>query len=142
MPDRILYYIDDDSDDLTTFMYAAKELAINVRLFKSGRNVLEELEQGHQKPFAILVDLNMPIMNGFQIIQNIVDNHNILKIPVIAFSTASDEDSIEKAKEAGATCYISKPTSIGQIKKILRFVSDNDWQAFDRNKNFLPRVKS
>ncbi len=134
---KLLYYIDNDSDDLTTFLYAAKSLDVEVRLFKNGEQVLDQLKQSEEKPCAIFVDLNMPRIDGFEVISRIVGDHELAPVPLIAFSTANDDVSIQRAANAGATCYIAKPNTIARLKKILNFAVSTTWQGFDRNKNFL-----
>jgi len=72
-----------------------------------------------QKPDLVLLDVGMPVMTGFEVCERLraSDNGDQYKIVIItAFGQASD---IEKAKEAGATRFISKPFSPRALREII-----------------------
>ena len=133
---KVLFYVDDDSDDLTIFLYAAKSLDIEIRLFSSGEHLIRHLEEFAQVPSVIFVDLNMPKISGYDVIQVVTKNKMLKNIPTIAFSTSADKVSVSKAKSAGATCYIVKPHTITNLKKSLQYVISNDW-ASHTDRDFL-----
>ncbi|CAN5234628.1 hypothetical protein BH23BAC2_BH23BAC2_27750 [soil metagenome] len=60
-------------------------------------------------PDLILMDLNMPVMNGFECLKEIRSNPVFLDIPVIIFSTSNYEKDIAHAEELGALGYLHKP---------------------------------
>ncbi|RZJ30217.1 MAG: response regulator [Flavobacterium sp.] len=134
---KTLFYVDNDSDELTTFLYAAKTLDIEVRLFKNGEQILDELRNATDKPFAVFVDLNMPGIDGFEVIRTVAADKQLSAVAVIAFSTAADQRTVSAARQVGATCYISKPNTIAKLKKVLQFAIGNDWESFDKDSDFL-----
>ena len=133
----LLFYIDDDSDDLSTFLYVAKSMGIQVRLFSTGAHLLTHIKEENEKPSAILVDLNMPLITGFEVIEEISGKGSLESVPIIAFSTAGDRKSITKAKEAGATCYIKKPRTVSGFRQNLKLITELDWSQHDPDTSFL-----
>src|SRR3982751_355075 len=120
-PFRILIADDDFEDFLlikTTF--ETNDLN-NVHLshVEDGQYLIDILRaQGKYNKFGelpnlILLDLNMPRKNGFEVLKEIKDNENLKKIPIIIFTTSQTVRDIDKAYELGANCYISKPQTVG-----------------------------
>src|SRR5690606_38974680 len=70
---KLLYYLDDDSDDLYFFKIAAQSLGQNFSLFLSGYDMLQSLRTAKHKPDIIFLDLHMPVLNGEEIL-NILKN--------------------------------------------------------------------
>jgi len=96
-----------------------------VLLAKSGMSALEIC--GKEKPDLILLDIEMPGMNGFDVIVRLKQNPSTEKIPVI-FLTASDDSALEvKALKLGARDFITKPVEknilIHRVELHLRFTS-------------------
>lgn len=72
------------------------------------------------KPDAVLLDLLLPKVNGFEFLKNIKADPVTKSIPVIVLSNLGDKESIEKAKALGATDYFIKSnTSLDGLKKII-----------------------
>ena len=72
------------------------------------------------KPDAVLLDLLLPKMNGFDYLKNMKANPAINSIPVIVLSNLGDQENIEKAKTLGAADYFIKSnTSLDGLKKII-----------------------
>lgn len=137
MSSHLIFYIDDNSDDLSMFLYVAKSLAINVRLFSSGEHLLIHASQCNEIPDAILVDLHMPKISGFDIIGSLHHNTMLKSAPIIAFSTNAESSAIHKAKAAGATCYMKKPRTVTGLRQNLSLLISTDWKKHDCNRNFL-----
>ena len=119
---RNLLLIDDDEDDQHIFMTAAAEVSDNVSCvaFYDARKALRKLESGEITPDVIFLDLNMPMMNGEQFLTEIKKNENLKKIPVIIFSTSSNQNTIEAVKALGASAFITKPSLYDELVDILK----------------------
>ena len=74
-------------------------------LFKEG----EYKDAEHDLPMLIMLDIKMPMKNGFEVLKEIKSDKRLRNIPVVMLSTASNVADIEKALELGANDYISKP---------------------------------
>lgn len=81
---------------------------------------LEALNLAQQKAFdLVLTDINMPNMNGFQLIEALRDMPGYKFIPIVTLTTQSDKESRQKAKLAGATGWIVKPFTPNRLIEIL-----------------------
>ena len=81
---------------------------------ENGKQALEQIEQ--QKVHIVLLDLCMPVMNGFEVLQELKQQKKFAGIPVVA-KTAIDENSEVRALELGADDYIFVPCDSAIIKK-------------------------
>lgn len=106
-----LLYIDDDKDDRDLFKEICEELqpGIECVLVEDGPSAFEVLKQ-NGPPACIYVDMNMPLMNGLEILQNLKKDPAMSPVPVIILSTSRTSSIEEKTKQAGATDYLLKPT--------------------------------
>lgn len=71
-------------------------------------------------PSLIILDLNLPKMNGKEVLRIIKSNIRTKKIPIIIFSTSDSEEEILKCYNFHANCYIKKPIDFNKFKKILK----------------------
>ena len=90
---------------------------------ENGIKVLEYLKEirqsNHAYPNLIILDLNMPFKNGKDVLQELKEDSALKKIPVIIFSTSSNETVIDKCYQLGANTYIIKPISFEQLLKVV-----------------------
>jgi CheY-like chemotaxis protein len=63
----------------------------------------------------VLLDLNVPIINGFEILERIKSQRHLMRIPVIIFSSSSSNDDIERCYQAGANSYFCKPGALSEF---------------------------
>jgi CheY-like chemotaxis protein len=119
-----LLLIDDDDDDQEIFLTAIKELANSIVCIamSSAESALEKLETKQLLADLIFLDLNMPIMNGKQFLIKFMENDELKHIPVIVFSTSSNDNSIQETKELGAHDFITKPSRFSDLKNILKSI--------------------
>jgi DNA-binding response OmpR family regulator len=111
--------IDDDEDDQVIFACAVNEInsQIECNCFDNAERSLQVLQTNHnQKPDYIFLDLNLPIMHGFEFLQLVKTSSELNAIPVIVYSTSSREADKIKARELGAINFLSKPTSFTELK--------------------------
>ncbi len=98
-------------DDSATDQYVFKKLLENnghkVTMAKDGRegiNLAQQLE-----PDLILMDVVMPVLNGFQATRELARRENTRSIPVVMVTTKDAESDVQWAKRQGASAYIVKP---------------------------------
>ena len=134
----IIFYADDDIDDLEFFIDALEERRDSVSLFELGDKMLQALRNPPPKPSIIFLDLNMPIKSGFDILREINLSPAFRDIPVLILTTSINENDVIRAKELGARMYIRKPTSIIELKKTMTYILSIDWENFNPTaKEFL-----
>jgi CheY-like chemotaxis protein len=76
-------------------------------------------------PDIILLDINMPVMNGFEALDLIKSDKNFSQIPVYIISTVRPSDKSDKCINLGASNFFSKPNRIGAYKPIIEEIFSN-----------------
>ncbi len=94
----------------------------NVLTADNGMEAIKILSQ--EKPDIILLDLMMPIMDGYKVLQVVKTDPRLANIPVLVFSAKGQSEEVEKALNLGAAGYIVKATTkpnevVEQIRKVL-----------------------
>jgi CheY-like chemotaxis protein len=74
----------------------------------------------HPLPVLLLLDLKMPCMHGFEVLEWLATRSEFKDLPVVVLSSSSDESDIQKARQLGARDYFVKPHSIDEWVKILQ----------------------
>jgi CheY-like chemotaxis protein len=77
-------------------------------------------EQLKKEKFVLLLDINMPEINGFQLLKKIRKEHDLNLLPVLMFSTSSDEKDMQKALHLGANAYLTKPSMLDEYRNIIQ----------------------
>ena len=116
--------IDDDDDDQFIFLTALENVAPGSHCDISN-NALEAFQFLHTRaetPDMIFLDLNMPLMNGFEFLIIIKSDPRFTLIPVVIFSTSDNPEDQTRAKELGAVQFITKTADIELLKKDLRHI--------------------
>ena len=119
---------DDDRDDSEMFCEAVSEVDPTVICFVAthGKEVLKKLDDGtFDIPDVIFLDLNMPQMNGWDCLKALKTHRTYQKIPVIIYSTSSAERDIQKARELGATYFLTKPDNYKELGHFIAILVRN-----------------
>ena len=135
-----IFYTDDDPDDVDFFKEAAMSIESSFKIFtqKSGMVLLKLLESTSIKPDILFLDLNMPGITGFEVLQKIRNSKNYKTLPVIIFSTSNDKKTIEKSFDLGASFYITKPNDFVSLKNSIAYTMNINWDTFIPKKdNFV-----
>lgn len=103
--------VDDDKDDREFLELAFKEGGYPGDLIfaEDGEFAWELLQNQALEPSLILLDINMPRLNGLSLLTRIRENTALKALPVLMFTTSEQEETIKKAYEQGANSYIVKP---------------------------------
>jgi len=119
-----LLIADDDDDDKEMFQEVVAEIDQCIRCIKAvnGFEAVQLLEKGEFVPDFIFLDLNMPRMNGKQCLQYLKKNEKLRSIPAIVYTTSKSPQDKEETKKLGAVHFITKPSSMTDLKKELEFV--------------------
>lgn len=126
----ITLLVAEDDADHRMFMEEALEdypIADTVVFVENGQEVMDYLRQvGAYKasnavlPNLILLDLNMPLKDGRQTLEEIKQDSNLQHIPVVAFTVSQNQEDIIKVYKAGASGFINKPTSFNGLINVLK----------------------
>ena len=116
-----LLLVDDDVDDHEIFISALESVSPHVFLTTAvnGADALHILLEKSISPELIFLDINMPLMNGFQFLAEVRKHEQLRNIPVIMYSTTSSPEAVETARMLGANGFISKPENFSDLERIL-----------------------
>ena len=107
--------IEDDPFFQKFYSFKLREQQFEVFVGKDGVEGLQLVRSN--TPDLILLDLIMPNKDGFEVLQELASDQELKKIPVLVFSTLSQEKDIARAKELGARDYVNK--SFFDFEKLL-----------------------
>ncbi|MDO8262718.1 MAG: response regulator [Gallionella sp.] len=117
--------VEDDQVDVMTVKRALKEIRVTnpVVNLENGEDALKYLRDPESaKPCIILLDLNMPIMNGIEFLQ--VAKHDALlkRIPVVVLTTSEEQQDKVNSFDLGVAGYMAKPVDYRQFVEVMRTI--------------------
>ena len=127
--------IDDDSDDRELFSEALSliEPAIICDQATDAEEGFAWLQTSKEEPDLIFLDINLPVMNGWQFLTRIKALSDKKHIPVIMYSTSSNLRDMKTAQDLGALCFITKPHAFkllkGMLGVVVEYASKQDYHA-------------
>lgn len=143
MPTRILL-IEDNTGDVRLMREVLLGInnAIHLLVVSDGAEALTFLKQegihvDAPRPDLILLDLNLPKIDGREVLAHIKSDVGLRSIPIIVLTTSDAEVDIVKSYQLQANCYLSKPGQLNEFELLVKSMSD-----FWLNKVKLPRQES
>lgn len=120
---------EDDEDDKEFIKLAFNQVAASHQLLlaSNGREALEELNRlsiSNQLPCLIVLDLNMPVMNGVQTLEELNNRPQFRHIPKVIFTTSESEQDRFLCFSKGATDYMVKPANMREIMQSVQTMLD------------------
>lgn len=127
MGKKIILLADDDKDDAEMFCEALADIdeSIICHCAENGDQALKMLKNQDRIPEVVFLDLNMPIMNGWECLKQLKLDDRYKEIPVIMISTSSYKNDMDAAESLGAICYFVKPNNFSDLKQVLRLITSN-----------------
>ena len=129
-PVEILLVEDNPGDvRLTTEALAEAKVRNRLSVTRDGVEALQYLRreppfEAVTRPDIILLDLNMPRMDGREVLQEIKADPNLSAIPVVVLTTSAAEEDVLRSYQLHASCYITKPVDLEQFLRVVRSVED------------------
>ena len=121
---HIIIYAEDDFDDFESLKEALEQLTEKYELIqaKNGTEVIAYLEnEANEEPSLIVLDLNMPVMDGKQTLQWLKHHHQFKEIPTMIFTTSSREEDIRLCKSYDCT-FFRKPTLYRDLLHVVQMM--------------------
>ena len=114
-----LLIIDDDPDDIEFFLEAVQSLQKEIECEKAfnGEEALKKLRASNPLPDYIFLDLNLPRINGKELLYELKHEKKLKNIPVIIFSTSGMEADIRETIKMGAKSFIIKPIRVEELAR-------------------------
>jgi CheY-like chemotaxis protein len=120
MAEKICFLVDDDEDDCEIFQLAMQQLGgIQCVVCNSAKEALQKLRTDIFQPDFIFLDLNMPVMNGAECLVEIRKMKKFSTTPIWIYSTSSQPADKIALEKLGATGFITKPTKLSVLIKLL-----------------------
>ncbi len=117
--------VEDDRVDVLSVKRAFKELKIAnpLQVVGNGEAGLEWLrDEQNPKPCLILLDLNMPRMNGLEFLKEMKRDEELRRIPVIVLTSSNDEQELLETYDHGVAGYMVKPADYLQLVEVMRVI--------------------
>jgi two-component system, chemotaxis family, response regulator Rcp1 len=122
---------EDNPADVRLTIEALRDAKVrnNLHVVENGIEALAFLRRegkyaGSPHPDLILLDLNMPRMDGREFLALIKSDPELKRIPVVVLTTSGAEEDIVKSYNLHANCYISKPVDLDQFITVVRSIED------------------
>lgn len=121
----LILIAEDDDDDKEFLMIAFHKVTDRhkVHVAANGQEALEYLSgisDEKELPCLIVLDLNMPVLNGLQTLEALKDKPKFEKIPKVIFTTSDNDSDKVRCLSQGATDYIVKPSNMSEIQKSIQ----------------------
>ena len=129
---RVLLVEDNPADaDLMRETIELSKLRLDITTVRDGVAAIQYLRNegafaNAPRPDLILLDLNLPRMNGRQVLAEVKGDADLCGIPVVVLTSSSAEQDIAQSYNLGANCYVIKPVDLKAFQSIVRDV-ENFW---------------
>ncbi|MCM8526289.1 MAG: response regulator [Lentisphaeraceae bacterium] len=125
MSDDFLILLTEDDDAAANLIQMnLKRLgAVNIKWMKNGKETLDYLNTFSgvvDTEIIILLDIKMPVMDGFQVLKNVKGNPKFKNIPVVMLTTTDNPEEVEKCYSLGCNFYIKKPVEYRELTEKLK----------------------
>jgi CheY-like chemotaxis protein len=125
LPNRNILLVEDDRVDFLTLRRAFKDLNINnpVEHAENGEEALAYLNRNKsQLPCLILLDINMPVMNGLEFLERAKKDDRFKVIPVVVLTTSRDDQDKMESFKRGVAGYMIKTVDYNQFLELMRTI--------------------
>ncbi|NJP11252.1 MAG: response regulator [Leptolyngbyaceae cyanobacterium RU_5_1] len=129
-PIEILLVEDSPSDaNLTIRSFQQAKMVNNLHWVTDGETAMDYLhKQGDYtqvtKPDLIVLDLNLPGMDGREVLAEVKVDPNLKRIPIVILTTSTDERDILQTYNLNANCYVAKPFDVQQFLRIVQLIGE------------------
>ncbi|WP_330443633.1 response regulator [Flavobacterium sp. C4GT6] len=132
-----IFYTDDDQEDIDFFREIIDIIDTNVKVVtqRNGEELLHALDNPPPTPYLVFLDINMPGMNGLETLRRMRESEKHKDLPVVMFSTSSDDITIQQSKDLGASFYVPKSGAFDKLKKSIEHTLKINWDKFSVEAN-------
>jgi CheY-like chemotaxis protein len=123
--------VEDNEGDILLTLEALKQAKISnaIDVVRDGDKALKYLLKEDEfkdveTPGLILLDINLPKVDGIEVLNHIKNDEKLMVIPVVMLTTSDSEKDILKAYQHHANCYITKPVSFSKFMQVIQTIKD------------------
>lgn len=120
--------------DLTLRAFKSRRLTNPIEIARDGEEALsfiEKWQNGDPVPVVILLDLNLPKVNGLEVLEAIKKHPDFKTIPVVVLTTSSESRDVKTSYQLGANSYIVKPVDFEKFMEVARQI-ELYWSVLNR----------
>lgn len=122
-----LLLVDDNDDDVVLLEESFKDskLLNIIQVVRDGEEAIAYLRRegkyhAARTPGLVLLDINMPKMNGFEVLQVMKSDPVLRTIPVVILTTSTRDEDIARSYDGGACSFVSKPVNFEKLKEVIK----------------------
>ena len=127
MPKKILA-VDDERHIVRLVQVNLERAGYTVVTAFNGKEALEQVEA--EQPDLVVLDVMMPYMDGFEVLQNLRKNQSTRELPVIMLTAKAQDADVFRGWQSGVDCYLTKPFNpmelISFVKRIFKSLEESD----------------
>ncbi len=123
--------VEDDPGDIELIQETIKSAKIKIKLqiVNNGADAISYLKKedsysDKNEPGLVILDLNLPLKSGMDVLDEIKSNEELKHIPIIVMSTSDQESDVIKSYKLGANSYVTKPMGIDEFSHIVSTIED------------------
>ena len=127
----IILMVEDNPDDVELTRQIIKDIKLvnDMQVVEDGVDALKFLRREGEfadapRPDLILLDINLPKIDGFDVLREIKGDDTLRRIPVIILTSSEDEEDILNAYDLYSNCFITKPVDLDQFARVVHMISD------------------
>lgn len=115
---------DIDDEELLKELFSSVDSSFELTFINNGRHLVEHLDtlSDNQLPCLLILDYNMPELNGADILENLKTRSRYADIPKIIWSTSGTETYRKKCLDLGAEDYIIKPSRVSELVQAIKYM--------------------
>lgn len=124
---RSIVVAEDEDADVTMLRRAFERAQVTapVHYARDGFEAIQQLEQTQGEPVLLLLDLKMPRLDGFEVLQWLNSTQLSKNVSVVVLSSSGDSADIKKAGALGANAYIVKPSDPCELERVIGRLNDS-----------------
>ena len=119
---------EDNDDDIVMIReaFGATKITTQLNVVGNGQVALDYLRQhgayrDARRPALVLLDINMPVKDGFEVLNEIKRDPALASLPVVMLTSSQSEDDIARSYSNGACSYITKPVTLEEFQSVIQW---------------------
>jgi two-component system, cell cycle response regulator DivK len=126
--DRLAFIVEDDAHNLHAISNLLRDMGIAFKRNTTGEDVPNKVRSMHPKPTFLLLDMDLPLGDPFDILEALKSDPDLAEIPVIAMADDSHIGDLPQMRSAGFAGFVGKPLPRKDFNKLLEsWLSGQDW---------------
>jgi two-component system, response regulator len=135
MSDRIVLLVEDDPDQVTLALRAFRKHGVadavdDIVVMRDGAEALDYLlgtgayagRDASETPEFVLLDVNLPKLDGHQVLERLREDERTHLVPVVLFSSSNEHKDVVKGYELGANSYVTKPANFDKFSEAMQYL--------------------